>query len=282
MPQPAAQRDRGSVRRDVRDIIDKCRPWVLRLGILALLAAGGVVGMNIIDSSGLKAKVLADLAGVCSEEVGAGSLLNEHPRTSVKSLSSVTVCEKLVNLKPGDVHARVLLANAYADVGRTHEALACYSAVLAADPNCFEAHLGMGKMHFVRGSYADAAASYRRALQIRPRSADAHLALGLALSNAGKCEEAMQAFQKAKELDPTLVETQVMTGQAYLKAGMYAQAIECFKGAVQTDEQHAQAYYNLGRAYLRVGDKGLALEQQHILQNLDAGLADQLLDLISQ
>jgi len=62
---------------------------------------------------------------------------------------------------------------------------------------------------------------------------------------------------------------------------MYAQAIESFKDAVRTDHEHAQAYFNLGRAYLRVGDRGLALDQQRILQNLDARLAGQLLDLIN-
>ena len=91
----------------------------------------------------------------------------------------------------------------------------------------------------------------------------------------------MQAFKKAKELDPSIVETQVLTGKAYLQAGMCAQAIECLKGAVQTDQGHAQAHFNLGRAYLRAGDRGLALEEQHVLRSLDPRLADQLLRMIS-
>jgi len=282
MPPQAAQGNTKDLSHAGRNLLGKYRSWLLRLGGLVLLIVVGFVCMSMIDSSGLKARVLADIAGACSDDVSTGSLLKEHHGASAKSRNSVAVCEKLVSLKPGDAHARVMLANAYADAGRTPEATARYLEALALDPNCFDAHLGMGKMHFARGSYAEAVASYRQALKIRPRSADAHLSLGLALSNAGKCEEAMQAFQKAKELDPTVVETQVMTGKAYLKAGMYAQAIECLKGAVQTDEQHAQAYYNLGRAYLRVGDKGLALEQQHLLQNLDPALADQLLHLINQ
>ena len=90
----------------------------------------------------------------------------------------------------------------------------------------------------------------------------------------------MQAFRRAKELDPQITETQVLTGRAYLQAGLYSQAIECLKDAVRTDQQHAQAYYNLGRAYLRVGDRGLAMEQQEILQSLNPHLANQLLMLI--
>ena len=280
MPPRAARGDGGCAIRKGRGVMGKHRPWLLRLGILLLLAVLGIVCTGIVDSSGIKARVLAGIASACSSDAGAYSLLQGHRGVSAKSRSSVAVCEELVRLKPGDPSAHVMLGNAYVDVGRTPEAVARYQEALVLDPNCFDAHLGMGKVYFDRCSYSEAIGSYRKALKIRPRSADAHLSLGLALSNAGKYEEAMQAFQKAKELDPTVVETQVMLGQACLQAGLCAQAIECFKEAVQADQGHTQAYFNLGRAYLRVGDRGLALEQQRILQSLDSRLADQLMELI--
>jgi len=282
MPQRPVRSVKDGIRCESRHMMGKCRPWLLRLGVLVVLVIAGFVCMRVINSSGIKAKVLADIAGACADNAGGYSLLKEHRGVSTRSRSSVAVCEKLVGLKPGDTSARVMLGNAYADLGRTQEAIASYQEAIALDPNCFDAHLGMGKIHFDRGSYSEAAAAYRQALKIRPRSAHAHLSLGLALSNAGQCEEAMQAFQKAKELDPLVVETQVLTGKAYLQAGMCARAIECFRDAVQADQEHAQAYFNLGRAYLRVGDEGLAMEQQHALQNLDPRLADQLLALINQ
>jgi tetratricopeptide (TPR) repeat protein len=255
---------------------------VLGLAIVViLLVALGLLATGIIDSSGIRARVLAGVASVCSGNEGAYSLLKEHQGASAKSRGSVAVCQELVRLKPSDAAPRVLLGNAYADVGRTQEAMASYQEALALDPNCFDAHLGIGKAYFNQGIYPEAIASYRLALKIRPHSADAELALGLALSNAGQYEEAMQALQKAKELDPSIVDNQVLTGKAYLEAGMCAQAIECFKDAVQTDQRHAQAYFNLGRAYLRVGDRGLALEQQQALQTLDPQLADQLLHMIN-
>jgi tetratricopeptide (TPR) repeat protein len=284
MPQarPPVRRGKSELRHVGGLLRKRYRPWVLRCGILVLLVVLGFVCRGVIEASGIKARVLAGIAGACSENTGASSLLKEHRGASAKSRSSVAICEELVRLKPADMDGRVLLGNAYAEVGRAQESVASYQEALALDPNCFGAHLGMGKAYFDRGLYADAVASYRRALKIRPGSADAHLSLGLVLSNAGKYEEAMQAFQKAKDLDPAIVETQILTGKTYLQVGMCAQAIECFKDAVQTDHGHAQAYFNLGRAYLRVGDKGLALEQQHILQDLDPGLANQLLALINQ
>ena len=282
MSQPARQNERGSSGRSGRCPVGQGRAWLLRLLLLVVLAVAGLVCVRMIDASGLKAKVLADIAGVNSHEDSTYSLLKERRAVSARSRGSVTACQKLVQLRPADADAHVMLGNAYTEMERRQEAIACYQEALTLDPNSFDAHLGMGKAHFDQGSYAEAIASYRKALKIRPRSANAHLSLGLALSNAGKYDEAMQAFQKAKELDPGVVEGQVLTGKAYLQAGMYAQAIESLKDAVHADQEHAQAYFNLGRAYLRVGDKGLALEQQRALENLDPRMANQLLNMINQ
>jgi len=282
LPQRAVPGGRSRSWQKDHSLIGRCRAWLLRLFLLVLLVVAGLVCVRIIEASGLKTRVLADIAGVQGQNDSPYSLLKERRGDSAKSRNSVAVCQKLVKLKPTDADAHVKLGDAYTEMERMPEAMASYQEALALDPNSFDAHLGLGKAHFNQGSYAEAIALYRKALQIRPRSADAHLSLGLALSNAGKCDEAMQAFQKAKELDPAIVETQVITGQAYLQAGMYAQAIETFKDAVQTDQGHAQAYFNLGRAYLRVGDKGLALEQQRALRNLDPRLASQLLNMINQ
>ncbi len=281
MPQRPGPAARVDIRRAIRSLVSQGRRWLWGVGSLVLLLVLGFLCTRLIDASGIKAKVLADIAGACSHDTGVSSLLKKPRGDSAISRSSVAVCEKLVHLKPDDASAHVLLGNAYAEVGRTQEATASYQQALGLDPNCFDAYLGMGKVHFDQGAYADAIVSYQKALKIRPRSANGHLSLGLALSNAGRYEEAMQAFQKAKELDPAAAETQILTGKAYFQAGMYALAIESFKDAVETDHEHAQAYFNLGRAYLRVGDRDLALDQQRILQNLDAQLADQLLTLIN-
>lgn len=273
--------DEAAARGASRGLMSRYSSWLLVLGVVVLLAVLGLVSSGLVDSSGLRARVLEGLTNACTRSGGRYSLLSGPNGVSTASRSSVTACEKLVGLKPEDASARVLLGNAYTDAGRMNEAMACYRQALVLDPECFDAHLGIGKTYFDRGAYAEAIASYREALKIRPCSATAQLALGLALSNAGQYEEAMQAFQKAKELDPSIVENQVVTGKAYLQAGMCAQAIQCFKEAVQTDQRHAQAYFNLGRAYLRVGDKGLALEQQRVLESLDSRLADQLSQLIN-
>lgn len=265
-----------------RGRVGERRFWVLRIAILATLAFVGVVCLGLLSSNSIKDRVLVGVSNTYADRARAHSFLKRHYSTPAQSADMVAACERLVKLKPQDPGARVLLGNAYVDAGRVQEAIACYREAISQDPDCFEAHLGLGRAHSERGSYGEAINSYERALRLQPGSADAHLSLGIALSSEGRYDEAMQAFKRAKELDPQVTETQVLTGRAYLQVGMYAQAIECLKDAVRTDERHAQAYYNLGRAYLRVGDTGLAMEQQHILQNLNPVLADQLLSLMQQ
>lgn len=256
------------------------RSWILRTGVLAVLVFVGVVCVGLLDANSVKTRVLLGVASAYPHSAQAYSFLKRHYTTPAKSADTVVACEQLAVLKPKDSGTQVLLGNAYVDVGRFQEAIACYRKALALEADCFDAHLGLGRAHFGRGRYSDAIDSYERALRIRPGSADAHLSLGIALSSSGRYDEAMQAFRKAKELDPQVTETQVLTGRAYMQAGLYSQAIECLKDAVRTDQRHAQAYYNLGRAYLRVGDTGLALEQHNILQSLNPRLADQLLSMI--
>jgi tetratricopeptide (TPR) repeat protein len=266
--------------RAVSHKVTSARAWWLRVGLVIFLVGAGSAAVFLLNPSSIKARVLMSIAGTYSREEGGYAFLKKHCTASDTSAAAVATCENLVRLKPTDASAHALLGDAYAEGGRVAEATAAYHEALALEPDCFEAHLGLGKMHVEVGHYVEAVECYRRALRIRPDSADAHLSLALALSNLGKYDEAMQAFQRAKELDPGIAETQVLTGKSYLQARMYPQAIECFKDAIGTDRGHAQAYFNLGRAYLRVGDRALAMEQQHLLQNLDPRLAEQLLLLI--
>jgi tetratricopeptide (TPR) repeat protein len=251
------------------------RAWMWKSGLAVLVAVASLACLAAF-SDGFRAGIMARIAGSYSEQSDAYSFLQRHCDSSRAPSQALGACEKFAAMRPTEPFAHVLLGNAYAEVGRTGEAIDSYERAIALDPNCFDAYLGLGKAQSSRGLYAEAIESYHVALKIRPSSAELHLSLGLALSNSGRYEEAVQAFQKARELDPSISETQVLTGKAYLEEGMCAQAIECLEGAVAIEQGHAQAHYNLGRAYLRVGDKALAAEQQEVLQRLNPQLADKL------
>lgn len=282
LPRQRLYNDAECVENTGRCQAGKYGPRMMQAGILAILVFIGVICAGLLDSSGLKARLLVGVANTYSDNARVYTFLKKHYSTPGQSARTVAACESLVKLKPTDPVVQALLGGAYVDVGRIQDAIVCFREAISLDPNCFDAHLGLGRAHLERGHYGEAVDSCERALQIQPRSADALLSLGIALSSSGRYDEAMQAFKRAKELDPHIVEPQVLTGRAYLRAGMCEQAIECFKGAVQADAKHAQAYYNLGRAYLQVGDKDLALEQCRTLQQLNPYLADRLHSLVEQ
>ena len=247
----------------------------LLLAVVLLLIRAG-----IIELGGVRAAILTRVAAICPDQAGAYTFLGKHYNASGRPKEAVDACEKLVAIKPDDPGANVLLGDAYSDDSRPTEAVACYHKAIAADSNCFDGHFGLGKAYAALGRYPEAIDAYQRALKIKPDSAAAHMSLGLALSSSGHYEEAMQSFHQAKQLDPHINEVQVLSGNAFLEIGLYRQAIACYRDAITVDQSHARAYYNLGRAYLEIGDRGLAREQQRILETLDATLADQLLRLI--
>ena len=262
-------------------IAGRYEPWVLRVGILTVLVFVGIICVGLLGSNRIRTHVLVGVANTYPDSARAYSFLKKHYSTPAQAANTVAACENLVKLKPEDSGAHVLLGNAYADVGRLQEATASYREAISRDPNCFDAHLGLGRAIPSEGAITRPSTRTRERCESAP-ARRMRISLGIALSGSKRYDEAMQAFKRAKELDPQVTETQVLTGRAYLQAGMCAQAIECFKDVVQIDQEHAQAYYNLGRAYLRVGDKGLALEQHRILENLNPRLAEQLMSLIQQ
>jgi len=278
---PFNESESDDSRPKARGLVGRLPARLRKAGIPLIIGVVGIACLALF-SDGFKARVLARIAGSYSEQGDAYSFLKRHCDMSDDPSQSLETCKRFAAMRPTDAYSHALLGNAYAELGRTTDAIAAYRHAISLDPNCFDAHLGLGRAQFSLGNYLEAVESYGRALQIRPDSAALHLSLGLALSNAGQYEKAMQAFQRARELDPSVSDKQILTGKAYLEDGMCAQAIESLKGAVLADQEHAQAYFNLGRAYLRAGDKALAIEQQQILQRLDPRLADELGQLIEQ
>jgi tetratricopeptide (TPR) repeat protein len=257
--------------------------WVLVTVALMLGVVYWLIWIGFIDMDGARAAVLSRVAGVYRDRAEANAFLSKHYSTpAVKQGGMVDACERLVQARPEDPHALVLLGEAYRDEDDLMQASACYQKALEFDPNCYEAHVAVGDMHSEQGEYASAEAAYQRALAIRSDLADVHVALGLIYSNQGRYEQAMQQFQRGKALDPDVNQVEVLAGNAHMKAGFYEKAIASFKDALVADDKSAQAHFNLGRAYLRAGDRDMALQQQRKLEAMDTKMAARLGHLINQ
>jgi len=56
--------------------------------------------------------------------------------------------------------------------------------------------------------------------------------------------------------------------------------IEAYKQAIRINPDYVEAHYNLGLAYVLLNDRGSALKQYKILENLDTELANELFNFM--
>ena len=107
--------------------------------------------------------------------------------------------------------------------------------------------------------------------------------------DAAHYRDAINVFKKVLDENPENAEAYYGLGISYLGLGdtvtvtipqLVQDAIYSFKKALNFGAKHPEIYYSLGLCYLALKDKELAIKQYDILEGLNWGLADRLLDKI--
>lgn len=115
--------------------------------------------------------------------------------TAPQGAPSTADLEATVRARPGDIPARLALADAYEAEGRASDAAEQYKAVLAIDQENVPALNGLGLLLFRSGSLDGALLSTERVLALRPRDADALFLKGLALYRQERWREAVDVWK---------------------------------------------------------------------------------------
>jgi tetratricopeptide (TPR) repeat protein len=106
-----------------------------------------------------------------------------------------------------------------------HEARHAYLQAIAADPDCADAHLNLGRLDHEAGELGAAEARYRRALQCTPEDATAHYNLAVLLEDRDRPEEAILAYRQAIAHDPEAADAHYNLGLLLESHGRRSEAM---------------------------------------------------------
>ena len=159
-----------------------------------------------------------------------------------------------IELKSGYSDAYLGLGCAYMQMSLNAKALECLQRVIELDPNNAEG------WHLLSGTY-EALAQYQEAINANLP----HMLFSVDESTptAISCRH----YLPEEHFHDDYLDL-IRLGSLYEKAGQYDAAIQVYNQALKRNPDEPQGYHHLGLAYFAKGDKGSALAQYYILQNI--------------
>jgi serine/threonine protein kinase/tetratricopeptide (TPR) repeat protein len=179
--------------------------------------------------------------------------------------------ERARQLDPGSPEVSSTLGELYLRTGKTTDAVTAFSGALAAQPNNFDATLGLARAYDAAGDAGRSEETYKRAIQLQPAYFGGYSKLGGFYFNRGRWDGAAKAFQKVTELTPDNADAFSNVGACYFALGEFERALQVFQKSLALDPTDV-AYSNIGTTqyYLRryadsaaAFEKALALSPSH-------------------
>ena len=168
---------------------------------------------------------------------------------------------------------------------RCDDAIACLSALPAAQRRSAWAQQQLGRCFFEKGMYADCVTHFEKMQSAAPHRLDGvellstalwHLkrevelcflaqrvravdraapqvwcVMGNALSLQKDHEAAVKFFKRALQVDPSFTYAYSLCGHEYVANEDFDRALACYRHAVRSDERHYNGWYGLGAIYYR-------------------------------
>ena len=145
-----------------------------------------------------------------------------------------------------------------------------YQAALRADPDAYDALLGLARLQRIRLDCEHAIALYQRAERLRPSYEGAY-GLGSCQLRQQDFPAALASLEQAVTRDPSAALAWVDLGSARLGAGRTSDAVAALERAIVLEPRMGEAYYMLGRVYQSTGDTARAREAYARARELRVG-----------
>lgn len=143
--------------------------------------------------------------------------------------------------------------------GQCDQAALHCAAILAAQPNHFDAMHLLGIVRLRQGRSAEARDRIQAALKVNPRSAEALANLGIAFGNLDRPAEAVASYDKALALRPNYPEALYNRGAALYALKRPTEALASYDKALELRPGYPEALYSSGVALYALNRPGEAL-----------------------
>jgi tetratricopeptide (TPR) repeat protein len=143
---------------------------------------------------------------------------------------------------PRELHHARELENS----GSYAQSMAAYRAVLQAEPNNFDAVIGLGRAHFLAHQYPEAAQRFERALQLSPENSNVVDWLGRSYLGGGDPQKAIDLIHDKEALVGQCAWAHLVLGHAYDAEEKLDDARAEFKHALAIDPNRRGAHFALG------------------------------------
>jgi tetratricopeptide (TPR) repeat protein len=152
---------------------------------------------------------------------------------------AMSALEKIIQIEPGNIDARMKLTEILIREGRSDEAT-----------NHF---LNMGRDLLDKNMASEARKMLSQAIKLDERNVGLQVLMARANMVEGKHEEAIKSLTQLCEANPRDVEAVRVLGQAYLAKQMLPEAKVCFQRALHIDASQTQALEEVARLLLQQG-----------------------------
>ena len=179
-----------------------------------------------------------------------------------KHRQAATALERVVAAEPGNLRARLLLANIYClQLNLDSLAMQQFTAVAEADPRYPAVQFGLGRLLFRQGRDGEAVERFRSELEADAEHAEARFHLAKALLRMGRTEKVLGHLQALQGKRVDQAELHFFLAKTYQRLKQPAKAIEALLQGIDLKPDFPDAHYLLARLYLEAGRPRQAREQ---------------------
>jgi serine/threonine-protein kinase len=163
-----------------------------------------------------------------------------------------SACDRARQLDPASPEVNVTRGELSLRTGKAPEAVAEFGRALAAQPNNFDAMLGLARAHDAGGDADRSEETYKRAIELQPAYFGGYSKLGGFYFNHGRFALAAKMFRKVTVLTPDNSRAFANLGASYFALGQFERALDVFQKSVKLEPTDL-AYSNIGTAQYYLG-----------------------------